>query len=155
MKGTGDAFGAATEDARAKVAASGASDVQGKKRRILVAEDNPINKKLVQKVLARLGWESAVAADGEQALTKLREDPEGYAAVLMDCQMPVIDGYAAARLIRHLDGAPFRSIPIIALTANVSEASEHEAQAAGMNKFLSEPLNYADHKSSLEKFVSR
>jgi signal transduction histidine kinase/DNA-binding NarL/FixJ family response regulator len=118
--------------------------------KILVAEDNPLNQQLVQKFLSRLGWTSALANNGEEVILRLREEPRGYAAVLMDCQMPLVDGYAATRLIRASD-EPFQKIPVIALTANVSESSREEARAAGMNHFLPKPLKFMELKRSLEK----
>jgi PAS domain S-box-containing protein len=110
--------------------------------RILLTEDNPVNQKLATR-LQKLGAVVQVAANGIEALQALRES--NFDAVLMDCQMPQMDGYEATRQIRKLDGRVKNpDIPVIALTAHALAADRTKCLAAGMNDYLSKPIN-PDH----------
>ena len=118
--------------------------------KLLVAEDNQVNQKLISKMLARLHWACDVAENGMAAVEKVERDTEGnYRAVLMDCQMPVMDGYEAARRLRAMNFTK----PIFALTANVSEASKAEALSAGMDAFLSKPVQLPQLKQVLDSVL--
>ena len=105
--------------------------------RVLLVEDNPINQMIAQKMLEKVGVESTLAGDGQQALNMLAKD--SFDAVLMDCQMPVLDGYQAAEIIRNTP-SPYQNIPIIALTANVMAGDKERCLRAGMNDYLAKPL---------------
>ncbi len=105
--------------------------------RILVAEDNTINLLVVTKMLEQLGCAVEAAANGLIALDKLRSS--SFDLILMDCQMPEMDGYEAARIIRSEPGYP-NSIPIIALTANVLREDDDRWLLAGMNAHMAKPL---------------
>lgn len=105
---------------------------------VLVVEDNKVNRLVLQGQLQRLGLQVVLAEDGSQALQRLGSQPVDL--VLMDCQMPVMDGLAATRAIRESSSAQAR-VPVIALTANASEADRHQCLAAGMNGFLAKPVN--------------
>jgi signal transduction histidine kinase/CheY-like chemotaxis protein len=120
--------------------------------RVLLAEDNVVNQKVVSAFLKVLGCECEVASDGLQAITRLEQ--RTFDVVLMDCQMPELDGVAAARRIRQ-SGAPFASIPIIALTANVLDDERKRCQAAGMDGYLTKPLARAKLHDELVRLVSR
>ncbi len=106
--------------------------------RILVAEDNLVNQEVVRRMLANRGHRVDVAADGGQAVEAVAA--RSYDLVLMDVQMPGIDGLAATRLIRALEG-PASQIPVIAVTANVMPGFDEECRAAGMNGYISKPIN--------------
>ncbi|HRK70369.1 MAG TPA: PAS domain S-box protein [Micropepsaceae bacterium] len=106
--------------------------------RILVAEDNRINQKIITAFLAPGGHTTEVAANGEEALAALKRQP--YDLVLMDVQMPVMDGITATRAIRA-SNAPWRNIPIIALTANAMAGDRENYLALGMNGYVSKPIN--------------
>jgi signal transduction histidine kinase/CheY-like chemotaxis protein/HPt (histidine-containing phosphotransfer) domain-containing protein len=114
------------------------SSKDGLSRKILVAEDNPINQMVIREVLAELGYEADVVDNGVQALTALEQ--EAYPLVLMDCQMPELDGYGAAREIRRReDGA--RHIPLIAVTAHAFEGERQKALSAGMDDYVTKPIS--------------
>jgi PAS domain S-box-containing protein len=108
--------------------------------RILVVEDNAVNQKVVQKLLERQGHRSDLAGDGYEALAALRERP--YDLVLMDCQMPEMDGFEATRQLRDAaSGVRNTSIPVIALTANAMQGDRERCIEAGMNDYLSKPIS--------------
>ena len=112
-------------------------------RRLLVAEDNPVNQMVVSKMLDKMGVEYDIVGNGRQALDALSQDYTVYDAVLMDCEMPVMDGYEATRQLRQQETKFQRQHkPVIALTAHV--LAEHKARAAqaGMDDFLCKPLEY-------------
>ena len=104
--------------------------------RILVVEDNPVNQKVAAGMLQRLGYRADVASNGREAVEMARRVP--YAAILMDCRMPVMDGYEATRHIRALSG-PIQRVPIIAMTANTRQVDRDACLEAGMNDYLSKP----------------
>jgi signal transduction histidine kinase/ActR/RegA family two-component response regulator len=108
--------------------------------RVLVAEDHPVNRKVVGLLLQSMGHEVSFAEDGQQALAKASE--QDFDLVLMDIHMPVMDGLDSARQIRALEGARAR-VPIVALTADVVNDAAEQAMASGMNAFLSKPLQKA------------
>jgi CheY-like chemotaxis protein len=108
--------------------------------RILLAEDNPFNQKVATAMLRLLGCRVRVAATGVEALTMAREG--NVDLVLMDCQMPVMDGYEATRRIRDLP-APAGAVTIIAMTANALSGDRKACFAAGMDDFLSKPITKA------------
>ncbi len=108
--------------------------------RALLVEDNPVNLKVANRLLVLLGIEVDSAMDGSIAMKKLAEND--YDLVLMDCQMPVMDGYAAARARREVEkvqGLP--RLPIIAMTANAMVGDREKCLAAGMDDYLTKPLN--------------
>jgi len=107
--------------------------------RILLAEDNPVNQKVALLQLKNLGYEADLAEDGAQVLGMLQEQP--YDVILMDCQMPVMDGLAATRAIRRSYPQPVR---IIAMTANAMQGDRERCLEAGMDAFLSKPVRAAD-----------
>ena len=111
-------------------------------RRILLAEDNELNQQIALAILTEAGFEVDIAGNGEEAVGRMREAPAGtYDIILMDIQMPVMDGYEAARLIRALDDKARAEIPIIAVTANAFEEDRKLALEAGMNGHLAKPYD--------------
>ena len=112
----------------------------GRGPRILVAEDNIFNQKVVSMMLVKLGWDYEIVADGREALAALAAS--SFDLVLMDCHMPELDGFAATRQIRgRASGVPDPEIPIVALTADVVASAREECLAAGMNDFLPKPFD--------------
>jgi len=114
---------------------------------ILLAEDNAINQKVAVRLLERMGHRVDIAADGLQAVNAVMRC--AYDVVLMDCQMPQMDGYAATQAIRQLDLGC--SIPIVAMTASATPETQRHCQDAGMNYFLSKPVAAARLYDVLEK----
>jgi two-component system sensor histidine kinase/response regulator len=113
--------------------------VFGPGRRILVVEDSPTNRAVALAQLRKLGHEADAVTNGEEAVATLCVAP--YALVLMDCQMPVLDGYSASRRIRSPDsGVLDPDIPIVAMTANAMKGDREKCLFAGMNDYLAKPV---------------
>ncbi len=120
-------------------------------RRVLVAEDNPINQMVVCRMLVKMGVEYDVADNGRQALDMLLQDYALFDAVLMDCEMPVLDGYEATRLLRQQEAKLQRQRkPVIALTAHVLTEHKARAEQAGMDDFLCKPLEFEELQAKLQ-----
>ncbi|MCP4573560.1 MAG: response regulator [bacterium] len=119
--------------------------------RVLVAEDNPVNQRVVLRMLRRLGCAAEVADDGSKALEMLAAGV--FDIVLMDCQMPVMGGLEATRVLRAMSGEASR-IPVIALTASASATDRDQCLAAGMDGYLSKPLKLDALAETLESFVA-
>ena len=109
--------------------------------RILIAEDNVVNQKLVARLLQNFGAQVRIAGDGVAALQALRE--ADFDLVLMDCQMPEMDGYEATRRLRGGEGGRNREIPVVALTAHALARDEAKCLQAGMNAYLTKPIDPA------------
>lgn len=105
---------------------------------VLVVEDNPVNQLVVKGLLNKHGYEVFSANNGAEALEKLVKHPIDI--VLMDCQMPIMDGFEATRKIRTMEGA-YRNLPIIAVTANAMSEDRHLCLQAGMNDYLCKPID--------------
>jgi CheY-like chemotaxis protein len=125
---------------------------------ILIAEDNPVNQRVAARLVARLGYAADVVSTGAEAILAVAE--HSYAAVLMDCQMPDLDGYDAARAIRAWEAEPAasgtrRRLPIIAFTALTTAADRERCANAGMDDFLAKPVNLEDLALVLARWVRR
>jgi CheY-like chemotaxis protein len=107
--------------------------------RVLVVDDNQINRYLADRALGKEGARVTLVNDGQQAIDCLRADPRGFDVVLMDIQMPVLDGLTATRAIRGELG--LAALPVIALSASVLDEERQAALDAGMNDFLSKPID--------------
>ncbi|BBH45276.1 ATP-binding protein [Pseudomonas sp. KU43P] len=117
--------------------------------RILLVEDNPVNQSVIEAMLRSLGLEVSVAHDGIQAVEQASH--QRFAAVLMDCRLPQVDGYEATRRIRLLPGTA--ELPIIALTANALQGDRERCMAAGMNDYLSKPFRRTDLQRVLQRWL--
>jgi PAS domain S-box-containing protein len=121
--------------------------------RVLLVEDNPINQRVATGVLHKLGWEADIAENGLKAC-KLFQQNE-YVAVLMDCQMPEMDGYAATRQIRQWESLEGRqSVPIIALTAHAMPGDRERCLQAGMDDYLAKPCGLEQLRNALNRWVA-
>ncbi len=119
--------------------------------RVLLVEDNPINQSVAKAMLKKLGLNWELANNGAEALEQVRESD--FDAVLMDCQMPVMDGYQATRMIRQLPDNRGARLPIIALTANTMQGDEQKCMDAGMNAFLAKPYTLATLRAQLVRWL--
>ena len=117
--------------------------------RVLLVEDNAINRELALELLTAAGVVVSVAGDGQEALDMLER--QRFDAVLMDCLMPVMDGYAATRALRLRP--ELRALPVIALTANAMVGDRDKALAAGMNDHISKPINLEELFATLARWV--
>lgn len=116
---------------------------------ILVAEDNLVNQKLIKQVLHRFGYAADLAANGREALDAVAK--KKYDLVLMDCQMPQLDGYETTKRIRAGEaGDDSRTLPIVALTASAMVGDREQCIAAGMDDYLSKPIRAEELKSILQ-----
>ena len=114
----------------------------GKARRLLLAEDNPVNREIATFILTDLGFQVETAEDGDAAVKKLTGAVPGYYdGILMDIQMPVMDGYEATRTIRALPDDQLAAIPIIAMTANAFKEDQEAAREAGMQGHIAKPID--------------
>ncbi|WP_139669738.1 response regulator [Pseudomonas sp. F16(2018)] len=117
--------------------------------RILLVEDNPVNQSVIEAMLRSLGFEVSLAMDGAQAIDLV--DQQRFAAVLMDCRLPQVDGYEATRRIRLLPHG--EGLPIIALTASALQGDRERCLAAGMNDYLSKPFKRTDLQRILRRWL--
>ena len=122
---------------------------QGK--RLLLAEDNELNREIVLELLGGYGFVIDTAENGAAAVEKVAASRPGhYCLVLMDIQMPVMDGCEAARVIRSLEDPALAGIPILAITANAFDEDRKAAMACGMNGFLTKPIHMEELLRALE-----
>ena len=127
-------------------------DFSGK--RVLLAEDNELNQMLAENMLTNVGLAVEIANDGTEAVEKMKSAPAGYYdIILMDVQMPKMDGYEATRQIRALEDNEKAGIPIVAVTANVFEEDRQIAMEAGMNGHLAKPYDVPDIMKTLKELL--
>ncbi|MGN1017045.1 MAG: response regulator, partial [Faecousia sp.] len=127
-----------------------------KGKRLLLAEDNELNREIALEILGEYGFRMEIAENGAEALAKIASSrPGDFDLVLMDIQMPVMDGYEATRQIRALPDPALSSIPILAMTANAFDEDRRTALACGMNGFLSKPINIEEVIQTLQELFYR
>ena len=123
--------------------------------RILLAEDNELNREIEVFFLKDEGISVTEAEDGQQAVELFKEKPAGtFDAILMDLMMPVMDGYTATRKIRSLERSDAKTIPIIAITANAFQEDAEKCIAVGMNAHLAKPLDIEKMKKTIKSICS-
>jgi signal transduction histidine kinase/DNA-binding response OmpR family regulator len=129
------------------------ADAPARVLRILVAEDNLVNQRLAARMLEKAGHLVDVVSNGQEAITTL--DGRSYDLVLMDCQMPQMDGFEATRAIRAAEKGTDRHVPIVALTANAMQGDREACFAAGMDEYLAKPFTKHTLMAVLERCAAR
>ena len=126
-----------------------AEHAQGEGQKVLLVEDNPVNQTVIEAMLRSLGYQVSLVGDGAQAVHRVEQ--QQFAAILMDCRLPIMDGYEATRQIRRLDG--HLDMPIIALTANALQGDREACLDSGMNDYLAKPFKRADLQRILQRWL--
>ena len=116
------------------------SSLIGRSLNVLVAEDNPMNRKVAMRMLEALGQRVTASDNGLEALQLVQMNPKRFDVILMDCMMPVMDGYEATKNIRSLP-KPISEIPIIAMTANALQGEKEKCLEVGMSDYMSKPID--------------
>jgi CheY-like chemotaxis protein len=124
--------------------------VRGSRARLLVAEDNPVNQKVALRALEKMGYQVDIVDNGREAVRAWATGR--YDLILMDCQMPELDGYEATREIRRRE-AGRAHIPIIALTAHAMTTADRECKAAGMDCHVAKPFDREQLSACIERFI--
>ena len=120
--------------------------------RILIVEDDVVNQLLTSKLVAALGYVADVAGNGEEAIAALRQ--RSYSLILMDCDMPVMNGHTATAFIRSAPSlAAFEEIPILALSGYVKKADKKRCLDSGMDEFLPKPVSRGDLGEALDRWL--
>jgi CheY-like chemotaxis protein len=128
------------------------ADAEGPKGTVLVVDDDPLSRRVASEMLAKLGYDSQAAFDGQEALDAL--DKCKYTAVLMDCFMPRVDGFVATATLRDREGRA-RHTPVIAMTVSGSSETAHRCAAVGCDSFLTKPFSMGDLEELLEHWTHR
>ena len=121
----------------------------GNSQPVLLVEDNPVNQTVIEAMLRSLGYQVSLVGDGAQAVHQASQ--QHYSAILMDCRLPIMDGYEATRQIRRLPGCA--ELPIIALTANALQGDREACLQSGMNDYLAKPFKRADLQRILQRWI--
>ena len=121
-----------------------------------MAEDNPVNQLVVQGFLKKRGYNVRLVTNGLAAVNEYQRDPSATQLILMDCEMPEMDGFEATRQIRRLERQHnLPAVPIVALTAHILDEHRQHGSDAGMNDFLGKPLDSARLYSTLERLLQQ
>ena len=151
--GAGEAVTAPAPVSAAAAVASTSTGASGRPARVLLAEDNPVNRRLAEILLTRAGCTVTTAVTGRQAVDLCMRSAEGFDLILMDVQMPVMNGYEATQKIRALPRADARAVPIIAMTADAFAADIEKARESGMDGHLAKPLDLPLMLQELSKLL--
>jgi CheY-like chemotaxis protein len=123
-------------------------------KRVLLVEDIEVNREIAKAILTEIGLDVADANDGTVAVKKFEESPQNhFDLILMDVQMPIMNGYEATRAIRALDRPDAKTVPIVAMTANAFDEDKANAFNAGMNDHLAKPLDIPKLLETLTKYL--
>ena len=128
------------------------AELQKKRVRILLAEDNSTNQKLALHIINKLGYRADAVSDGQEAVQAVKQT--SYDLILMDIQMPEMDGYVATRTIRKLR-IENRNLPIIAMTANAMKGDREKCLQAGMDDYLAKPINPQELMDKIEAWIGK
>ena len=139
LRELGKCLGPVAAEAEERAPAPAAAPRPARNIQVLLAEDNPVNQRLAQKILEKEGYRVTLANNGREAVDIFGRQPVDL--VLMDIQMPVMDGFEATAAIRAAERGSRRHVPIIALTAHAMKGYSEQCQAAGMDAYISKPIN--------------
>ncbi|MBR0210293.1 MAG: response regulator, partial [Firmicutes bacterium] len=140
---------------KAAAASEGAQEIDLSQKTVLLVEDNQINMEIARMILEQKGLTVEPAENGQIALDKVKSsEPGAYDAILMDIQMPVMDGYTAAKAIRALDDPAKANVPILAMTANAFREDVQAALDAGMQAHIAKPIDVDVLMGELKKVLS-
>lgn len=120
-------------------------------RKILIVEDNKVNQMVLNGFVKKLGFSADTASNGEEGLNLATHND--YAMIMMDCQMPVMDGFESTRNIRNLDGKK-GNVPIISVTANAMEGDKERCLESGMDHYIKKPVNIETLKQAMSCFYN-
>jgi CheY-like chemotaxis protein len=121
--------------------------------RLLVVDDNPVNRIVIKAMVARMGLQITEAVDGQQGVDAVMAG-ERFDLVLMDVQMPLLDGYDATRMIRQWEHENARlRLPIVALSADMCDADRRRARESGMDDFLAKPLKFEELRALCARWI--
>lgn len=146
-----DSYALSADNKTSKPDSQNVKNIPQRSERILVAEDNPVNQKVVGGLLKKMGFTADMVMNGNEAVNAVLS--KDYDLVFMDCQMPELDGYEATGAIRKLDNGR-AGTTIIALTANAMKGDREKCESAGMNDYLSKPINPVALQQILDKWLT-
>jgi CheY-like chemotaxis protein len=129
------------------------SDALNAGRLLLLVEDNPANQKLALTQLEKLGYVADAVMNGREAVDAVARGDTDYALILMDVQMPEMDGFAATKAIRRVEMTTGKHIPIVAMTANAMQGDREACLAVGMDDYISKPVNREKLREALERWL--
>jgi len=139
-----------------ETADAGTEDQPKLSGKVLLAEDNAINTEIAMRMLRQLGLEAVSVENGAEALNEFSRSEEGeYSTILMDIQMPVMNGYVATERIRSLDRADAKTVPIIALTADAFAESVTRSMEAGMNDHITKPIDVSELRKTIMRYTGK
>ncbi len=122
-------------------------------RRVLLVEDNVVNRKVAMLQLQKLGYSVECVSTGQEAISAfLKQGAAQYGLILMDCQMPEMDGFEATRFIRQAEQSSGGHVPIVAITANAMQGDREECLAAGMDDYIAKPVTLARLRETMERW---
>ena len=147
----GDGIGATDAAGQRLITRHSMAEAKKQQVRILVAEDNAVNQRLAEKLLEKLGYRAVLVDNGLKAVAALKAEP--FDLVLMDCQMPGMDGYQATQEIRRLEAGTGRHTPVLALTAHAMKGDRETCIEAGMDDYLAKPVRPADLEAALSRWL--
>lgn len=141
-----------TESVESEEAPSPLEDIASSSIRVLFAEDNQINRELIRRFIRREGWHGKAAINGHEAIETLKMNPDGFDVILMDIQMPVLDGLSALKIIKsEIESPP----PVIALTANTLSEDTKQYSQAGFDAVVGKPIEIAVLREAVERLAKR
>lgn len=123
------------------------------KKPVLIVEDNPVNRDLFSLQLQQFGLATQYATNGREAVELIQTNPDAFSMILMDLQMPIMDGITATQLIRQYESNTNRHITIVALTANDSAGIQNQCLEAGMDDFVNKPSTLVKISDILSKWL--